>query len=106
MEIQARKESNRQLRAESLQQVEQTNASVHKVDKKIEVVLGAQRMLHSHHEALQVQTLLRSALLCSTSFPGGKFCAFSVLGNGLRSSGCISVASHMLGSARVSADRS
>jgi hypothetical protein len=53
-EILARKESVKQLRAESLQQTEQMHASMLKVDKKMEGALGAQRLLHEHHESLQV----------------------------------------------------
>jgi hypothetical protein len=53
-EILARKESVKQLRAESLQKTEHMHASMLKVDKKMEVTLGAQRLLREHHEALQV----------------------------------------------------
>lgn len=56
VEIQARKESDNQLRADNLHHLERTTAAMHKVDKKVEVVLEAQKMLHSHHHGLQVQT--------------------------------------------------
>lgn len=69
VEIQARQESSRQLRAESLQQAERMSASVQKVDKKVEVVLGAQRMLHGQHEALQVCTAMAGAFLASACMP-------------------------------------
>lgn len=68
VEIQARQESTRQLRAESLQHAERMTASVHNVDKKIEVVLGAQRMLHGQHESLQVCAAMQATCLASSSF--------------------------------------
>lgn len=73
VEIQARKESALQLRAESLQQAERIKASVKKVDQKVEVVLGAQRMLHSHHETLQVHldSVLQHTLRANVCYSAG-----------------------------------
>ena len=79
VEIQARKESNSQLRAENLHNLGRMSASMHKVDKKVEVILEAQKMLHSYHHALQVHIVdnctpqysmspVHSPVLCSKHF--------------------------------------